>query len=73
MGYVATTERESIADETKVGHFQEVIRIDRTQLRGHLHLDELLRESEEETLNAMLDEGGGRPARRPVEGEHAYV
>ena len=26
----------SVADETKVGDFQEVIRVDREQLRGHL-------------------------------------
>jgi putative transposase len=43
----------SVADETKVGNFQEVIRIDEGQLRGHLQ--ELVRESVEETLNAMLD------------------
>ncbi|MGQ9607414.1 MAG: hypothetical protein ACUVTW_14540 [Thermogutta sp.] len=70
---MATTERESIEDETNVGHFQEAIRIDRAQLLGHPHLEELLREGVEETLNAMLDEGGGRPARRPVDGEHAYM
>jgi len=43
----------SVADETKVGDFQEVIRIDEGQLRGHLR--ELVRESVEQTLNAMLD------------------
>lgn len=43
----------SVADETKVGDFQEVIRVDAGQLRGHLQ--ELVRESVEETLNAMLD------------------
>ena len=43
----------SVADETKVGDFQEVIRVDRDQLRGHLR--EMVRESVEETLNAMLD------------------
>jgi transposase-like protein len=43
----------SVADETKVGDFQEVIRIDEGQLRGHLK--ELVRESVEQTLNAMLD------------------
>jgi putative transposase len=43
----------SVADETKVGDLQEVIRIDEGQLRGHLR--ELVRESVEQTLNAMLD------------------
>lgn len=43
----------SVADETKVGDFQEVIRIDEGQLRGHLK--ELVRESVEQTLNALLD------------------
>ena len=43
----------SVADETKVGDFQKVIRIDEGQLRGHLR--ELVRESVEQTLNAMLD------------------
>ena len=43
----------SVAEETKVGDFQEVIRVDREQLRGHLK--EMVRESVEETLNAMLD------------------
>ena len=43
----------SVADETKVGDFQEVIRVDREQLRGHLR--EMVRESVEETLNTMLD------------------
>lgn len=43
----------SVADETKVGDFQEVIRIDERQLRGHLK--ELVRESVEQTLNALLD------------------
>jgi len=43
----------TVADETKVGDFQEVIRVDREQLRGHLK--EMVRESVEETLNAMLD------------------
>jgi putative transposase len=42
-----------VADETKVGDFQEVIRVDREQLRGHLR--EMVRESVEETLNTMLD------------------
>jgi transposase-like protein len=37
----------------KVGDFQEVIRVDREQLRGHLR--EMVRESVEETLNTMLD------------------
>jgi putative transposase len=43
----------SVAEETKVGDFQEVIRVDEGQLRGHLR--ELVRESVEQTLNAMLD------------------
>jgi transposase-like protein len=43
----------SVADETKVGDFQEVIRVDREQLRGHLK--EMVRESVEETLNTLLD------------------
>ena len=43
----------SVADEMKVGDFQEVIRVDREQLRGHLR--EMVRESVEETLNTMLD------------------
>lgn len=43
----------SVADETKVGDFQEVIRVDREQLRGHLR--EMVRESVEETLNTLLD------------------
>ena len=43
----------SVAEERKVGDFQEVIRVDREQLRGHLK--EMVRESVEETLNAMLD------------------
>jgi putative transposase len=43
----------SVADETKVGAFAEVIRIDEGQLRGHLQ--ELVRESVEETLNTLLD------------------
>jgi transposase-like protein len=43
----------SVADESKVGDFQEVIRVDEEQLRGHVQ--ELVRASVEETLNAMLD------------------
>jgi putative transposase len=43
----------SVADETEVGDFQEVIRVDREQLRGHLR--EMVRESVEETLNTLLD------------------
>jgi transposase-like protein len=43
----------SVADETKVGDFQEVIRVDREQLQGRLR--EMVRESVEETLNTMLD------------------
>jgi len=43
----------SVADETKAGNFQEVIRVDREQLHGHLK--EMVRESVEVTLNATLD------------------
>jgi putative transposase len=43
----------SVAEETKVGNFQEVIRVDREQLHGHLQ--EMVRESVEATLNALLD------------------
>jgi len=43
----------SVADETKVGDFQRMIRVDEGELRGHVR--ELVRESVEETLNAMLD------------------
>jgi len=43
----------SVADETKVGEFQEVLRVDEEQLQGHLR--KMVRESVEETLNAMLD------------------
>jgi putative transposase len=43
----------SVADESRVGDFQEVIRVDEDQLRGHVQ--ELVRASVEETLNAMLD------------------
>ena len=43
----------SVADETKVGNFPGVIRIDEGQLQGHLQ--ELVRESVEQTLNTMLD------------------
>jgi len=43
----------SVADESKLGDFQEVIRVDEDQLRGHVQ--ELVRASVEETLNAMLD------------------
>jgi transposase-like protein len=43
----------SVADETKVGNFPGVIRIDEGELRGHLQ--ELVRESVEQTLNTMLD------------------
>jgi putative transposase len=39
----------SVADETKVGGFQEVIRVDREQLRGHLR--EMVRESVEVKLS----------------------
>ena len=53
----------SVADETKVGDFQEVIRVDREQLRGHLR--EMVRESVEETL----ERHAGRRGRRPVRGQ----
>jgi putative transposase len=43
----------SVADESKVGDFREVIRVDESELRGHVQ--ELVRASVEETLNAMLD------------------
>jgi putative transposase len=43
----------SVADETKVGDFPKVIRVDEEQLRGHVK--DLVRESVEETLNAMLE------------------
>jgi putative transposase len=43
----------SVADETKVGNFPGVIRIDEGELRGHVQ--ELVRESVEQTLNALLD------------------
>jgi len=43
----------SVADETKVGDFQEVIRIDEHQLKGHVA--EVVRQSVEETLNGLLE------------------
>ena len=43
----------SVADEPKVGKFPQVIRIDETELKGHV--DRVVRQSVEETLNAMLD------------------
>jgi putative transposase len=43
----------SVADETKVGNVPGVIRIDESQLRGHV--DRVVRESVEETLNALLE------------------
>jgi putative transposase len=59
----------TVADETNVGDFQGVIRIDQGQLRGHVQ--ELVRESVEQTLNTMLDAeadaqcGAKRYARSP--------
>ena len=43
----------SVADETKVADIPRVIRIDEKELRGHV--DRVVRDSVEETLNAMLD------------------
>ena len=43
----------SVADETKVEGFQEVIRIDEGQLKGHVA--EVVRQSVEETLNGLLE------------------
>ena len=43
----------SVADETKVGDFREVIRIDEDQLKGHVA--EVVRQSVEETLNGLLE------------------
>jgi putative transposase len=43
----------SVAEETKVGDFPKVIRVDEEELRGHVK--ELVRKSVEETLNAMLE------------------
>lgn len=43
----------SVADETKVADVPRLIRIDEDQLRGHV--DQVVRESVEETLNTMLD------------------
>ncbi len=43
----------SVADQTNLGDFPKVIRIGEAQLCGHVK--ELLRESAEETLNALLD------------------
>jgi putative transposase len=43
----------SVADETKVGSFPRVIRIDEAELRGHV--DEVVRQSVEETLNGLLE------------------
>jgi putative transposase len=43
----------SVADETKVGDFREVIRIDEGQLKGHVA--EAVRQSVEETLNGLLE------------------
>ena len=43
----------SVADETKVGDLPSVIRIDEGQLKGHV--DRVVRQSVEETLNGLLD------------------
>ena len=43
----------SVADETKVGSFPKVIRIDESELRGHV--DQVVRQSVEETLNGLLE------------------
>jgi transposase-like protein len=43
----------SVADETRVGEFGEVIRIDEAQLKGHVV--EVVRQSVEETLNGLLE------------------
>lgn len=43
----------SVADESRSGDFQEVIRIDAGQLRGHV--TEVVRQSVEETLNGLLE------------------
>ena len=43
----------SVADETRVGEVPHVIRVDEGQLRGHV--EEVVRQSVEETLNRMLD------------------
>ena len=43
----------SVADETKVGDLPGVIRIDESQLKGHV--DRVVRQSVEETLNGLLD------------------
>jgi len=43
----------SVADESRVRDLPEIVRVDEDQLRGHVQ--ELVRASVEETLNAMLD------------------
>lgn len=43
----------SVADETRLRDVPEVIRIDQAQLRGHV--DEVVRQSVEQTLNGLLD------------------
>jgi transposase-like protein len=43
----------SVAEETKVGEFREVIRIDEGQLKGHVA--EVVRRSVEEALNGLLE------------------
>lgn len=43
----------SVADETRVGDFREVIRIDEDQLKGHVA--DVVRQSVEETLNGLLE------------------
>ena len=60
----------SVADESRVGDFREIVRVDEQELRGHVQ--ELVRASVEETLNAMLDAeadaqcGAKRYERSPV-------
>jgi putative transposase len=59
----------SVADETKVGDVPGVIRIDESQLRGHV--ERVVRQSVEETLNGLLEAeadalcGAGRYERSP--------
>jgi putative transposase len=43
----------SVADETKVGDFQGIIRVNEEELHGHVR--EMVRKSVEETLNGLLD------------------
>jgi putative transposase len=59
----------SVADETKVANLPQVIRIDEAELRGHV--DRVVRQSVEETLNGLLEAeadalcGAGRYERSP--------